>query len=51
MEKRVENSTRSGEFLTNTRGVGKFDETLWQVRDISSQLKLTLRRKRPEKYQ
>ena len=33
-EKRVENSTRSGVFLTNFKGVWKCDETLSELWDI-----------------
>ena len=45
-KKRVENTTRSGVFLTNFRGVWKCDETLSRVFDISSQSKLAPRNKR-----
>ena len=45
--KRVENTTRSGVFLTfnEIRGVWIADETLYQVFDISSQSKQKLRSK------
>ena len=45
-EKRVENTTRSGVFFDEIRGVWIADETLSRVFDISSQSKQTLRRKR-----
>ena len=48
-EKRVENTTRSGVFLTKFGGVWIADETLPRVFDISSQSKQKLRNKRRSK--
>ena len=48
-EKRVENTTRSGVFFNEIRGVWIVDETLSRVFDIFSQSKQTLRSKRRRK--
>ena len=45
-EKRAENTTLSGAFLTNLKGVWKFVQVPAFMFDISSQRKLQLRRKR-----
>ena len=45
-EKRVENTTRSGAFFDEIRGVWIANETLSRVFDISSQSKLKLKSKR-----
>ena len=49
-EKRVENTTRSGVFLTKIRGVWITDETLSLVFDVFSQSKQKLRSKRRRKF-
>ena len=48
-EKRVENTTRSGVFLTNFEVFGYPDETLSRVFDISSQSNQKVRSKRRSK--
>ena len=48
-EKRIENTTRSGIFFDEIRGVWKSDETLSRVFDISSQSKQNLRSKQRNK--
>ncbi len=48
-EKSVENSTRSGVFLTEIRGVWITGETLSRVFDMSSQSKQSIRSKRRNK--
>ena len=48
-DKRVENSTRSGVFFDEIRGVWRADETLSRVFDKSSQSKQKLRSRRKDK--